>query len=82
MTENQNIENEPVWDKEFEGNSIEDAIEKALKELSMPKEKIKIQVLTEGQKGLFGMQGAKKAKIKVSILKKDLQSLKTKKAKD
>ncbi|RKY37209.1 MAG: hypothetical protein DRP78_01675 [Candidatus Omnitrophota bacterium] len=54
--------------KEYTGNSVEQAIEEALTDLKLPKEKVKIQILTEGQKGLFGMHGAKKAKIKVSVL--------------
>jgi len=53
---------------EFEANTAEEAIKAALKKLNLPKEKIKIQILTEGKRGLFGMQGAKKAKIKVTIL--------------
>jgi spoIIIJ-associated protein len=54
--------------KEYEGNTVEDAIKKALDELKLPKEKIKIKILTEGQRGLFGMEGAKKAKIRVTVL--------------
>ncbi|MFH2137701.1 MAG: Jag N-terminal domain-containing protein [Candidatus Omnitrophota bacterium] len=54
--------------KEFKGKTIEEAIEKALAELSLPKEKIKISILTEGQRGLFGMKGAKQAKIRVTVI--------------
>lgn len=54
---------------DFEANTIEEAIKKALRELKLPKEKIIIKILSEGQRGLFGMQGAKKAKIRVTILK-------------
>lgn len=59
---------------EVEGKTIEEAIKKALKELKLPRSKVKIEVLTEEEKGLFGMPGAKLAKIKVSVLldKKDL----------
>ncbi|MBU0633986.1 MAG: Jag N-terminal domain-containing protein [Candidatus Omnitrophica bacterium] len=60
-------ENRPSRAKEFEGNTVEEAIEKAAQELNLPQEKIKIQILTEGQRGLFGMEGAKKAKIRVTI---------------
>lgn len=60
-------ENNPAWAKEFEGNTVEEAIAKAAQTLNLPKEKIKIKILTEGQRGLFGMEGAKKAKIRVTI---------------
>ena len=46
---------------------MEEAIEKALKKLNISREKIKIKVLEEGEKGLFGMPGEKKAKIQVII---------------
>ncbi len=54
--------------REYEGTTVEEAMKKALAELNLPKERIKIQILTEGQKGLFGMEGAKKAKIRVRVL--------------
>ncbi len=54
--------------KDFEANTVEEAINLALDELGLPKESIKIQILTEGHRGLFGMEGVKKAKIRVSIL--------------
>jgi len=54
---------------EIEGKTVEEAIEKALKELKLPREKVKIEVLSEGEKGLFGMPGAKPAKVRASIKK-------------
>ncbi|MCM8796313.1 MAG: Jag N-terminal domain-containing protein [Candidatus Omnitrophica bacterium] len=54
---------------EVEGNTVEEAIKKALKELKLPRSKVKIEVLSEEKKGLFGMPGAKPAKIRVSLLK-------------
>lgn len=53
---------------EVEGRTVQEAIKKALKELQLPRDKVKIQVLSEGQGGLFGMPGAKPAKIRVSII--------------
>jgi len=64
-----------VWAKEYEGNTVEEAIEIALLELKLPKEKIKIHILTEGQRGLFGMEGVKKAKIRVTIAPENEQGL-------
>ena len=52
---------------EIEGSTVEDAINKAVKQLGVPRESLLIKVVCEEQKGLFGMEGAKSAKIKVSI---------------
>jgi len=54
---------------EVEGKTVEEAIKKALKELQLPREKVKIEVLSEEEKGLFGMPGAKPAKVRVSMKK-------------
>ncbi|MBM3254762.1 MAG: hypothetical protein FJZ08_00445 [Candidatus Omnitrophica bacterium] len=51
---------------EVEGSSVEEAIQKALQVLKLPRNKVKIEVLAEEEKGLFGMSGAKPAKIRVS----------------
>lgn len=53
---------------EVEGRTEEEAIKKALKILKMPREKVKIEVVSEEEKGLFGMPGAKPAKVRVSIV--------------
>jgi spoIIIJ-associated protein len=53
---------------EVEGKTVGEAIKKALKELQVPRNKVKIEVLTEEKRGLFGMPGAKLAKIRVSII--------------
>ena len=57
---------------EFEGKTVEDAIKKAVEALSVAREAIKVKVVCEEKRGLFGMDGAKPAKIKV-ILKENLQ---------
>jgi spoIIIJ-associated protein len=54
---------------EVEGKTVEEAIDKALRALQLPRDKVKIQVLSEEEKGLFGMPGAKSAKVRVSIIK-------------
>lgn len=51
--------------KEFEGSSTEEAIEKAERALGVSRETLEIKIVCEEQKGLFGMGGAKRAKIKV-----------------
>jgi len=53
---------------EIEGKTVEEAIKKALQELKLPRNKVKIEVLSEEEKGLFGMPGAKPAKVRVSVI--------------
>ena len=52
---------------EFDGKTVDDAIKKAVKFLKMPRESLNVKVVCEEQKGLFGMEGAKLAKIKVFL---------------
>ena len=53
---------------EFEGKTVEEAIKKALQELKLPRNRVKIESMTEEKKGLFGMAGAKPAKLRVSVI--------------
>ncbi|MGD8366388.1 MAG: RNA-binding cell elongation regulator Jag/EloR [Desulfobacterales bacterium] len=50
---------------EFEGKSVDAAVEKACKELNLKKEQIKYDVLSYGATGIFGIVGAKKARIRI-----------------
>ena len=52
-------------EKDFEGETTEEAIVKAEEAIGLDREKMDIKVVCEEQKGLFGMKGAKAAKIKV-----------------
>jgi len=52
---------------EFEGNTIDEAINKAVVKFGVPKSKLNIKIVCEEQRGLFGMQSAKTAKIKVTV---------------
>ncbi len=54
---------------EFEGRTVEDAIKKAVETLNVAREAIKVRVVCEEKKGLFGMEGAKLAKIKVTLIR-------------
>ena len=47
------------------GKSVEEAIETGVNRLNIPREKIKIKILSEPQSGLFGMGGPSKAKIRI-----------------
>ena len=58
---------------EFKAKNVEKAIEIASLELNMPKEDLKYEVLSYGSSGIFGLTGAKKAKIRIQ-LPEDLQS--------
>ena len=53
---------------EVEGKTVEEAIEKALQELKLPRDRVKIESLSEEKRGLFGMAGAKLAKVRVSVI--------------
>jgi len=53
---------------EVEGKTIEEAIKKALDELKLPRNRVKIESVSEEKRGLFGMPGAKPAKIRVSVI--------------
>ena len=54
--------------------SSQEAIRKALKKLGVPRQKVRIKVLTEGHRGLFGMEGARQAKVRVTIKEEDSQA--------
>lgn len=54
---------------EFEGATVEEAIQKAVRVLGVSKNRLEIKVVCEEKRGLFGMQGAASAKIKVAIKK-------------
>ena len=54
---------------EVEGKTVEEAVQKALVALKLPREKVKIEILSEEEKGLFGMAGAKPAKVRASVIK-------------
>ena len=54
---------------ETEGTTEEEAIKKALKELNVPRSKVKVEMLSEEVKGLFGMPGAKPARVRVTVIK-------------
>jgi len=56
---------------EVEGKTVEEAIKKALQHLNMSRDKVRIEVLSEEVKGLFGMPGAKPAKIRATVKGKE-----------
>ena len=56
---------------EITGKNIEDAIEKGLKELNCERENVEIKILDEGTKGLFGLMGAKPARVRLTAKDKN-----------
>lgn len=50
---------------EFEGSTVKEAIKKATQALGVSRKEILVKIVCEEQKGLFGMGGAKPAKIMV-----------------
>ncbi|MFA5039159.1 MAG: Jag N-terminal domain-containing protein [Candidatus Omnitrophota bacterium] len=64
------MENFPT-EIEVEGKTLQEAVKKAMSILKVPRSGLKIKVLSEEQKGLFGMSGAKPAKILATISKRD-----------
>jgi spoIIIJ-associated protein len=51
---------------EIEEKSVEDAIASACEKLKLPREQLEIEILSKGSSGIFGIVGAKKAKIRVT----------------
>jgi spoIIIJ-associated protein len=52
---------------EMTGRTVDEAIKNALDELKITEDKIEVEVLDEGSKGLFKFIGAKPAKIRVKV---------------
>jgi spoIIIJ-associated protein len=59
---------------EFEEKTVEDAITLACQELKLPREKLEIEIVAKGSSGIFGIVGAKKAKIRVAPKALSLES--------
>jgi spoIIIJ-associated protein len=51
---------------EIEEKSVEDAIALACQKLKLPREKLEIEIVSKGSSGIFGIVGARKAKIRVT----------------
>jgi len=52
---------------EFDGKDVDLAVKKASKKLCIPSEKLKYNVISYGSTGIFGLVGAKKARIRVTV---------------
>lgn len=52
---------------EAEGKTTKEAIGIALARLKVPRSKVKIKILAEEAKGLFGMKGKHPARVRVTV---------------
>ena len=52
---------------EVEGRTSQEAIKIALKKLGVSRDQVTVEVLSEEDKGLFGMKGAKPARVRVAL---------------
>lgn len=57
---------------EVEAKTTQEAIRIALEKLKLRKEDVEIKILREEHRGLFGMEGAEPAKIKVTVKEKKI----------
>ena len=58
---------------ESEGDTIDAAIDNALKRLGVARDKVNVDVITEGRKGILGF-GAQKAKVRASLRRSTLEA--------
>ena len=54
---------------ETKGKTPQEAIKKALSILGSERREVEVKILSEEEKGLFGMEGAKPAKVRVTLRK-------------
>ena len=54
---------------EAEGRTSQEAIKVALKKLGASRQQVKVEILAEEDRGLFGMKGARPARVRVSLKK-------------
>ena len=52
---------------EVEGKTTEEAIQIALHKLGATRDKVRIEILSEENKGLFDMKGVKQARIRATL---------------
>ena len=57
---------------EIDGKTIDEAIEKACSDFGVSRDKLHIEILSEGASGFLGLLGSKKAKIKASLMSLDM----------
>jgi spoIIIJ-associated protein len=58
---------------EFESKNVEKALQKASEALNIPADKLEHEVISHGSTGIFGLVGAKKAKIRIVLSDKEME---------
>lgn len=56
---------------EIEGKTIDEAIEKACREYGVSRDKLNIEIISEGSTGFLGLMGGRKARVKACLLSID-----------
>lgn len=56
---------------EAEGRTVEEAVAKALQELGLRREQVRVEVLSEKKSGLFGLLGGRQARVRVIPLEEE-----------
>ncbi|NSL52357.1 RNA-binding cell elongation regulator Jag/EloR [Calidifontibacillus erzurumensis] len=59
------------------GQTVDEAIENALKELNVAKEKVEVSIIDEGKKGIFGVFGSRPAIVKLKVNINPMEEAKT-----
>ncbi|HSH52025.1 MAG TPA: Jag N-terminal domain-containing protein, partial [Bacteroidales bacterium] len=55
------------------GQTVEEAVQSALEQLNTSRDRVEIEVIDEGKKGLLGVFGSKRAYVKVKIKKNPIE---------
>lgn len=50
------------------GKTVEEAIEAGLRQLDLPEERVKVNILEQAAKGLFGLIGSKDARVELEVI--------------
>jgi spoIIIJ-associated protein len=50
------------------GKTVEDAVQSGLRQLNLPVERVKVRVLEQAAKGLFGLIGSKEARVELEVI--------------
>jgi spoIIIJ-associated protein len=56
------------------GQTVEEAVQSALEQLNTTRDRVEIEVIDEGKKGLLGVFGSKRAYVKVKIKKNPIEA--------
>lgn len=50
------------------GSTVDEAVESALSQLNISRDRVEVQIIDEGKKGLFGLFGSRPAVVKVTVI--------------